>query len=538
MFDEAQVCMVCGRPVDAVDQVYCSVECSTLDATSSPIPSSLTSPSLSATSSACPSPYIRSTTDCLDVPALVPSTLGHGHSHKYSISSSSNSSVGCSTSDDLTDASIAIQDPSLDPPCENAKSPHLLLHPAHAGMMQYARRPSATNHRSTVPLLLRNPSGMTMSSPSSASSFGVGKSMPSPLYPTDGDDDGASSVCLSEEGDHHSRVSSSTTADRAQARRKRNRASLPAYFSLLHGHPRSPSTTTTAQLSSSALSSTSTKTGEAAHQSQQPSSPGTTTRHWRTPSALAQLSRSLQLASPTTPRVSHATVSANSADFTHANSPTSVKTERAVVDSGVESLSKREETLMDRTRGRARTRDPYDVDARRSTRSVEGGGGGRRGERRSPFPARRPQPPARHQQQERGRARMSAAQRARIDSVEKVAEWVSSSPVVNVAPVPLRPASYSQNAHRRNSSPEARRVKYEFVEALTRGLRGCAVGDSDDESEEEEEEEVVVDAQEKENVVVVRGRRRVGELDVPPSLDAPGLGSGRSGLKAREGGRC
>lgn len=136
---------------------------------------------------------------------------------------------------------------------------------------------------------------------------------------------------------------------------------------------------------------------------------------------------------------------------------------------------------------------------------------------------------------------MSAAQRARIDSVEKVAEWVSSSPVIAGAPAPLRPSSYTRRHHhqnqRRNSSPKARRVKYEFVEALTRGLKGCAV-DSDSDSEESSSQGGVEEKeQDKENRLGggggVRGRRRPDELDVPASEAAPGFGAGRSGLKGR-----
>lgn len=69
-------------------------------------------------------------------------------------------------------------------------------------------------------------------------------------------------------------------------------------------------------------------------------------------------------------------------------------------------------------------------------------------------------------------------------------EWVWSSPVIAGAPAPLKPSSYTRHHHhqnqRRNSSPKARRVKYEFVEALTRGLKGCAV-ESDSNSEESSE---------------------------------------------------
>ncbi|KAI0755867.1 hypothetical protein BC629DRAFT_1598423 [Irpex lacteus] len=149
------------------------------------------------------------------------------------------------------------------------------------------------------------------------------------------------------------------------------------------------------------------------------------------------------------------------------NSPTSVKTKRDVVDGEFGSNTRRRrEQVQDETRGhgRARTRDP---DIRSSS--------ARRGQS-SP----RATYEHRHHEREcgRGRARMSAAQRARIDSVQKVAEWLSSSPVIAGAPAPLRLSSYTLHHHyqnqRRNSSPKARRVKYEFVEALTRELKGHA----------------------------------------------------------------
>lgn len=133
---------------------------------------------------------------------------------------------------------------------------------------------------------------------------------------------------------------------------------------------------------------------------------------------------------------------------------------------------------------------------------------------------------------------MTAAQRARIDSVEKVAEWVSSSPVIR---------GYPRRTERRNSSPQRvkDRARYEFVEALARGLRGCAVASDDEESLHEREvpEKVEVECERRgrrmscEEERGARGRRRVGDLDraVVPAMDAPGLGNGRSGQKSREG---
>lgn len=376
--------------------------------------------------------------------------------------------------------------------------------------MQYARRPSSTNNRSTVPLLLRHSSGTTATTSSasaSASSFGgpaSGKSMPSPLYTpfssVDGtDDDAASSLCLSEEGDRQSHASS--TPDQQRRRKTRNRASLPAYFSLLQS-----------QASPSAAHSS---TGAATS----PAGKG----HWRAPSALMQLSRSLQAASPTTPRVSHATVVIPATDFSHANSPvTSPAVPRR--DDTQPQLSA-EEMMEERERGRGRPRKrETDLRSASSRRERQSG--------RSPPPRDRDREDRHAVERERERTLMSAAQRARIDSVEKVAEWVSSSPVAA--------AGWRGRTRRRSGAALSMGGpgKYEFVEALTRGLRGCAgASDEDEDEDEEDKEEREQEEREEKEREMVRGRRRVHELDEPIRGDAPGLGGGRSGLRARRGSR-
>ena len=359
----------------------------------------------------------------LDVPALVPSVLGHRARH--SISSSSNSSTTWSAVTDEEEADPYIYAEQPYPDMLSAEPPKS---PGYQSGLFYARRPSTTNHRSTVPTLHRH----TSAASSSVSSLGVSHGMPSPFYASTEDD--TSSVCISE-------LSLHDETDAAAARRKNKRTSLPAYFSLLQG---------------SSVSSTSA------------ASPSGATNHRRVPTALQAISRSLQ-ASPTTPKVTHATV-----DLTQAVST-------------FESVAAPATT---RGRGRHRERDP-DVRSASSRRSTA----------RSP-PRQR---------------QLSAAQRARLDSVEKVVEWVSASPVVGAAP-----------SARRNSSPQ-RKPRYEFVEALTRGLKGCAI-ESDVEDEEEEERE--------EYEKTMRGRRRVNELDEPLRYDAPGLGNGRSGLRGRERGRA
>ena len=393
-------------------RVYCSDECESLDNAS---------PSFSsAASSAHPSPLVTPMkASNLDVPALVPSTLGHRA--RYSISSSSASSAGWSAvTDDEEDPYVYTEHPDM--LSDGSKSP------GYQSGLFYARRPSTTNHRSTVPMLHRH----TSAASSSASSFGMSRGLPSPFYASTEDD--TSSLCISELSLHE---------DDASARRKAKRTSLPAYFSLLQG--------------SSVGSS---------------SGAGVTSSLRRSPSAVQAISRSLH-ASPTTPKVSHATVILTNAE------------------AHIQSTTATSPTTRGRGRRRERVPDARSASSRRSTARS----------------------PPRH---------LSAAQRARLDSVEKVAEWVSSSPVVTLA-------------GRRNSSPQ-RKPKYEFVEALTRGLRGCAVASSSDDDDDDDQEKADFSREEMERTI--RGRRRMDELDEPLSSGAPGYGNGRSGLRARERGRA
>ncbi|KAF7793261.1 hypothetical protein EIP86_004372 [Pleurotus ostreatoroseus] len=380
----------------------------------------------------------------LDVPALVPSALGHRP--QLSISSSSSGWSAVVTDEEEGDPyAYAASDYnsemiSLDLPSSKPSS-HI-----QSGL-SYTRRPSATNHRATVPLLHRNHSSATSSSASSVA--GIPHSLPSPFYV----EDDASSLCPSE--DPNEDCERESTLSVAVSQRKRNRVSLPAYFSLLQGSTASPSSS--------------------------PRLPK------RVPSALQALSRSLH-ASPTTPKVAHAAVF-----------PTLADTKRD------------DETLASSPRGRGRRRE-RDPDARSAS--------SRRDIARSP---------PRHA----SRATLTASERARIDSVEKVAEWVSSSPVIS--PFQHARTKYAvrlPEAHpqRRNSSPRPTKPRYEFAEALAMSLRGCAIVDDDDEEEDVERRRR---AQEER-----RGRRRVDELDEPQRGEAPGIGNGRSGLRARERGRA
>lgn len=234
MFQAA--CLACGILLDGDGQTYCSDECSQLDAAS---------PSISSASSAFSSPHIHYAVGG-EVPALVPSALGSALGNfrardRYSVSSSSASSVSWSTlTDDEDDINVGVEDENSmfhsnqdgqSSIYEGSSKPASLLHVAKsAGLsgLSYARRPSTTNHRSTIPLLHRR----TSSGSSSGFVPGMPRSSPST------EDDSHSAVSSDFFGDHdldlsdRDREQESLTVSK-KSKRSRNRASLPAYFSLL-----------------------------------------------------------------------------------------------------------------------------------------------------------------------------------------------------------------------------------------------------------------------------------------------------------------
>lgn len=218
-------------------QIYCSDECSNLDAVS---------PSVSSSSSALSSPHMDYAIGG-EVPALVPSALGSALSsyqgrNRYSVSSSSASSVSWSTlTDEEDNLSVGIEDEYSNYPgssdaqssiYEGSSKSSSIIHvpqPSRSSALSYARRPSATNHHSTIPQLHRR----TSSSSSSGFAQGIPQSAPSIQSPKTADHYLAFGV-----GEHDHYYSE---ADREQekatvspkTKRTRNRASLPAYFSLL-----------------------------------------------------------------------------------------------------------------------------------------------------------------------------------------------------------------------------------------------------------------------------------------------------------------
>ncbi|RPD66629.1 hypothetical protein L226DRAFT_455248 [Lentinus tigrinus ALCF2SS1-7] len=459
MFEE--VCLLCSRPLAADGRAYCSDECESLD---------VTSPSISTTSSAHPSPFLQSTNNApnlAEVPALLPSALGHSldarktHRVRHSESSSSNSSVSWSALEDDYDE----DGPSIVNGA-NGDDEYYSVHPDYLATdatskpslsrngpssLAYTRRPSTTNNRSTIPTLHhRNSSASTPST----GSTGVSRSIP---YDCPSEDDfsdvqpSSSSICSGRRGRKSEGAPSINEdnehgEDTVTGKKRRNRASLPAYFSLLV-------------------------------------STSTTPRSHKGPSALSMLSRSLQNStSPPTPRIAHPVVDTTtafalpqSARVTKAQSPNAVAAPR----------------------GRSSRRDP-------DGRSLSS----RRSPSRSPRPRAHP-----HQ---------SAHTRARLDSMEKVADWVAHSPVVAAG---VRAAR--QLAQRRNSSPPPL-PKFERLHLRDSGVEFDAAHLSCAFAEDEEE-----DAREETR----RGRRRKNELDPTPfgvGGNAPGYGNGRSGLLDRD----
>ncbi|KAH9928527.1 uncharacterized protein BXZ73DRAFT_90582 [Epithele typhae] len=426
MYEE--VCLLCGRPVLADDRAYCSDECESQD---------VISPSISTTSSAHPSPFLRSNANVpphlAEVPALLPSALGRSFdaSRTRRIRQSESSSSASSTSWSAMDDDVY-----------DDSEPSPALYGPTTDDEYYGVHPTTSRTRRTS----------SVSTPGS----GVSPGIPPEDYV---DEDDASDVPASAVSSsiHSSRRHSRKSADFGQmaaldgdeheekedtltGKRRRNRASLPAYFSLLV-------------------------------------STSTTPRSHKT-SALSMLSRSLHSSSsPPTPRVANPVLDTTAA-FAVPQATRVSKTSPQATDSAA--------------RGRSKMRD---LDGRSSSRRS---------------PTRSPRP--------RARAHHSAQVRARLDSMEKVADWVAHSPVVVAGARVARPL-----AGRRNSSPPPL-PKFEKMDINDTTFDGFAV---------EDEMAGPVDD-------VRRGRRRMNELDEAPysaGRNAPGYGNGRSGLVSRERGR-
>ncbi|KAI0280520.1 hypothetical protein BGY98DRAFT_322102 [Russula aff. rugulosa BPL654] len=207
MFDE-DCCLQCGKPMRGDNRIYCSDACQALDDSS---------PSLSTASSAWPSP---------NLPPMSAASTQEPTSLSLGMSLSSAKSayppaypMWYDEEDDPDMLSVhATEDPRLR---------------SHDAALSYARRPSSTNTHSTIPLLHRHSSSSTTHSSTGQSTNSA-------------EEDSDISGPTSSSHLHHHRHSSygtplpppapSMTSDTPEATvtsRKRNRASLPAYFSLL-----------------------------------------------------------------------------------------------------------------------------------------------------------------------------------------------------------------------------------------------------------------------------------------------------------------
>ncbi|KAG5643230.1 hypothetical protein DXG03_001314 [Asterophora parasitica] len=226
MFEE--ICLVCGKQLIDDNLAYCSENCQSLDTSS---------PSVSSASSAVSSPNLGYATGG-DVPALIPSALGSALGkftrprHHYSVSSSSASSTSWSAvTDDEDDVYLGISSyrsnhfaDSSDSFYEGSSKSANFLDSMQPSALSYARRPSGTNNRATV-----NPHARA----SSYNVHDIPRSAPlhSHLSSTD-DDGGYSDVGFSSRDESESEFQHPKPAS-PLPKSKRNRASLPACFSLL-----------------------------------------------------------------------------------------------------------------------------------------------------------------------------------------------------------------------------------------------------------------------------------------------------------------
>ncbi|KAK0211002.1 hypothetical protein DFS33DRAFT_1378972 [Desarmillaria ectypa] len=240
MFEER--CLTCGSHLQDDGRAYCSDECQTLDSAS---------PSISSASSAYSSPSLGYAVGG-DVPALIPSMLGTAlrnfQQDRHSVSSSSASSTAWSvvTDDDDEDPILGTgSDPDsagesiYEPTSKSSTSHGLVPRP-----LSYARRPSGTNTRSTVPRL----HSRTSSSGSFSSHVrGLRSATSQPHTKHDEDTLTDSGFSSREDEDYIEQMIPQSAPERqhnqfaheqdhstiTKTKRSRNRASLPAYFSLL-----------------------------------------------------------------------------------------------------------------------------------------------------------------------------------------------------------------------------------------------------------------------------------------------------------------
>ncbi|KAG6856376.1 hypothetical protein H0H87_005141 [Tephrocybe sp. NHM501043] len=240
MFEDQ--CLVCGKILDddgcvvlsalsaagpspQHSRAYCSEDCQSQD---------ISSPSISSASSAVSSPNFGYATGG-EVPALALGSALNRYTrsrHHYSVSSSSASSWSALT-DDEDDQYLGVSSYNTKPFHDSADSLYDgnsisanyfdTMKPSSA--LSYTRRPSGTNNHSTVP----NPHAR---STNSTHIHDIPRSAPLHSHLSIDDDGLSSDTGFSSrdesESDHHI-----TKPATSQQKSKRNRASLPSYFSLL-----------------------------------------------------------------------------------------------------------------------------------------------------------------------------------------------------------------------------------------------------------------------------------------------------------------
>jgi hypothetical protein len=434
-------------------RAYCSYDCESLDATS---------PSISTASSNFSSPhlgYTMSPTPERDIPALLPTTLGGsgGPLQNYSrYRNINNHPAGIPRYSALSHwSSGQYTEDENDHPDHTAFYDPNEKHLPSSGL-NYARRPSSTNWHSTIPrprLVRTCDSGA--SSPV-RSSMGVPQSAPSlalsPTPPSSGADDELSDGTNHKGSTLRAKLSSpptkTTSVTKNLASKKRNRASLPAYFSLLALTSSSSGKQSSRRIPSTAGVSTS-------RNNSKPSP------HMKT--------------APSTSAITPTTVHANQSD---SSSPFEDASLRGRAERGRSRHRGPDSSTSPRARNDSRNRPPPRLPtvispSRSSVTAVV-----------SVSPC-----PLGSRRRHRGR---------RIDSQEKVSDWVSTS-------IDLEPRLRSKSRRYSNSSDEDEDRSWRLKDTAACGLGGER-----------------------------RGRRRTNELDPPPTdVNGPGFGNGRSGLRDR-----
>ncbi|KAJ3972679.1 hypothetical protein EV361DRAFT_797666 [Lentinula raphanica] len=231
MFEE--ICLTCGKHLSDDGRIYCSDECQNLDTAS---------PSISSASSALSSPHLSYAIGS-EVPALVSSALGKAlggyHSRDHHSVSSSASSTSCSflTDDEDDDSNFVSGSEAAyhdDYPEGSSKSNG--LYRILRAPLSYARRPSGTNNVHAGPHAFGR---VPTSGSFPGHVYGAPRSAPIHSHSqSSADEDTYSDFGSSGRDEESSSALSTPDEDKkrstlTKAKRTRNRASLPAYFSLL-----------------------------------------------------------------------------------------------------------------------------------------------------------------------------------------------------------------------------------------------------------------------------------------------------------------